>query len=132
MAAPASPAATKPTLTDSAYTVVRQLTTIWLPALATLYLTLDQIFGLPAEDKVVATVAAINVFLGVVLAQSRKNFYNSANPAGQYDGDLAVVQTPEGKQMVNFAFNAEPEQILQKSQVVMKVAEVKDGPKHRV
>lgn len=131
MAAPASPVATKPTLTDSAYNAVRQLTTIWLPALATLYLALDGIFGLPAEDKVVATVAAINVFLGVVLAQSRKNFNDSANPAGKYDGDLAVVQTPEGKQMVNFAFNVEPEQVLQKDQVVMKVTEVKTGPQHR-
>lgn len=123
MVTPASPPA-KPTLSDEAYGLVRLLTTVYLPGLSTLYFALSSIWGLPAAEQVVGTIAAVNVFLGLVLAQSRKNYNDSDNPAGRFVGDVSVVKGQSGAEMVNLEFNQPPAQVLAQPEIKLKVKDV--------
>lgn len=122
MVVPAMPQQTKATLTDRAYDILRPLTTVWLPGLSTLYFTLAQILGLPAAEQVVGCIAALNVFLGLVLAQSRKNYNDVTNPAGKFDGQMVISQNPvTGGKIVNLVPNDDMQKIEQKEQVVYQV-----------
>lgn len=47
----------------------------FLPGLATLWLSLAKIWGLPYGTEIGATISAIDVFLGVVLGISKSNYY---------------------------------------------------------
>lgn len=69
---------TKSLLSNKAYDVLKALAMIWLPAAGTLYFALSSIWGLPYGEQIVGTITAVDVFLGVVLGVSSKN-YNSAN-----------------------------------------------------
>ena len=46
-----------------------------LPAIATLWLTLGKIWGIPYTAEIGATITAIDVFLGACLGISSKNYY---------------------------------------------------------
>lgn len=54
-------------MTDRMYDVLKEIAQIWLPAIATLYFTLAQIWGLPYAEEIVGTISAIDVFMGAVL-----------------------------------------------------------------
>jgi hypothetical protein len=54
-------------MTDKMYDVLKEIAQIWLPAIATLYFTLAQIWGLPYAEEIVGTISAIDVFMGAVL-----------------------------------------------------------------
>lgn len=62
-------------LSSTLYDRLKFLAQILLPALGTLYFALAGIWGLPAADKVVGTILAIDTFLGVLL-QISSNAYN--------------------------------------------------------
>lgn len=64
-------------LKNETYDVLKEITTVWLPALGTLYFALSGIWGLPFGEQIVGTVTALVTFLGVVLHISTKN-YNEA------------------------------------------------------
>jgi hypothetical protein len=51
---------------------------VFLPAIATLYLALAGIWGLPHAEEVVGTVTAIDTFMGVLLGISSAQ-YNKKN-----------------------------------------------------
>lgn len=85
-------------LPDAWYQRVRQLATIVLPALGTLYFALAQIWGFPAGDKVNGTIAAINLFLGSVAFVSKKVYDKTLKYAGTFalepneDGDASQLR----------------------------------------
>jgi hypothetical protein len=74
------------------YDVLKNLAQIWLPAAGTLYFALAQIWDLPAADEVVATVLAVDTFLGVVLGISTAKYNNSD---AKYDGNVVVTTNPD-------------------------------------
>ena len=45
-----------------------------LPALATLYFAVSQIWGLPYGEQIVGTITAVDTFLGVLLGISTANY----------------------------------------------------------
>lgn len=47
---------------------------IALPAIATLYFAIAQIWGLPYGEQVVGTITAIDTFLGALLGISNYNY----------------------------------------------------------
>ena len=57
-------------LPDKMYNVLKWLTMIVLPALATLYFALSGIWGFPYGEQVVGTITALVTFFGVVLGVS--------------------------------------------------------------
>jgi len=62
-------------LSNSAYDILKKIALIVLPALATLWLTLGKVWGLPYTTEIGATITAVAVFLGACLEVSSKNYY---------------------------------------------------------
>lgn len=77
------------TLSNKTYDRLKFVTLIALPALATFYLTVAQIWHLPSATEVAATITAIDTFLGALLGLSSKNY------TPPVDGVLHV--TPENE-----------------------------------
>lgn len=65
-------------MSNKVYDVLKFIAQIVLPAIATLYVTLAGIWGLPFSEQIGGTVMAIDTFLGAVLMISSNN-YNKTN-----------------------------------------------------
>lgn len=59
---------------NKTYDVLKYIALIVLPALATLYLTIATIWGLPYGEAVAATITAVDTFLGAVLKISTDKY----------------------------------------------------------
>ncbi|MBQ6035782.1 MAG: phage holin [Lachnospiraceae bacterium] len=57
------------------YNTLKFITQIILPAAAALYGTLAGIWGLPYGEAIVATIAAVDTFMGAVLLIDSKNYF---------------------------------------------------------
>lgn len=62
-------------MSNKTYDILKFIAQVLLPAFGTLYFALASIWGLPAAENVVGTVAAIDTFLGTLLHVS-SNKYN--------------------------------------------------------
>ena len=63
-----------PILKDQAYDIAKDTVQLYLPAFAVLYSALAAIWNFPFAPEVTGTVAAVVVFLGVVLKVSAKRY----------------------------------------------------------
>lgn len=79
------------TLSNKMYNILQWFVYVLLPAFATLYLGLDQVWGLPAEEKVVATIALISTFIGVTLKISAVKYANTNDGQIVIDSQNQVV-----------------------------------------
>lgn len=68
-------------MNNKVYDVLKDFAQIWIPALGTLYFALSQIWNLPYGPEVVATLTAIDTFLGAVLKISTVQY----NKGKEYD-----------------------------------------------
>lgn len=59
---------------NKTYDVLKVVAQIWLPAIATLYFALAQIWGLPYGEQIVGTITAIDAFLGAILGISTAQY----------------------------------------------------------
>ncbi len=57
-------------MSDKLYDVLKWIAQILLPAAATLYFALSQIWGLPYGEEIVGTITAFDAFLGALLGIS--------------------------------------------------------------
>ena len=62
-------------LPDNVYTILKWVTMICLPALATAYVGLAAIWGFPYADEVAKTTAVICTLLGALLGISTATYY---------------------------------------------------------
>lgn len=62
-------------LNNKVYDVLKFIAQIVLPAIATLYITVANIWGLPYGEQISGTIMAIDTFLGALLMIST-NVYN--------------------------------------------------------
>ena len=60
---------------NKTYDVLKYIAQIVLPAIATLYFALSQIWGLPYGEEIVGTITAVDAFLGALLGISSKQYY---------------------------------------------------------
>lgn len=60
---------------DNVYTILKWVTMICLPALATAYVGLAAIWGFPYADEVAKTTAVICTLLGALLGISTATYY---------------------------------------------------------
>lgn len=74
-------------LTNRLYDVLKIVAQIVLPALATLYFTLAQVWGWEHGAEVVASITAFDTFLGVLLTVSTKKYYNTG---ANFDGEVEL------------------------------------------
>ena len=61
-------------LPDKVYDVLKWITLIVLPAIASLYFGLAQIWSFPYGEQVVGTIAVVCTFLGAILGISSANY----------------------------------------------------------
>lgn len=61
-------------MSNKVYDKLKYVALIVLPALATLYLTIATIWGLPYGEAVAATITAVDTFLGALLGISSKKY----------------------------------------------------------
>lgn len=62
-------------MTNKVYDVLKFIAQIVLPALATLYVTIASLWGLPYPDEISGTIMAIDTFLGALLMISSNKYY---------------------------------------------------------
>ena len=75
---------------NKTYDKLKTQVMITLPALATLYFALSQIWSLPFGPQVVATITAITTFLGVVLRVEGKKYAAKEEdiPEDEVEGEI--------------------------------------------
>ena len=61
-------------LDNKVYDILKKIAQIWLPALASLYFAIAQIWGLPYAEQIVGTITAIDAFLGALLGISTMQY----------------------------------------------------------
>lgn len=61
-------------LDNKTYDILKWIALIVLPAIATLYNGLANIWGFPYGNEIVCTITAIDTFLGALLGVSTKNY----------------------------------------------------------
>lgn len=62
-------------LNDKTYDILSWIGKIVLPALAVLYTTLGNTWGLPYVEQIPATIMAVDVFLNALLGISSNTYY---------------------------------------------------------
>ena len=67
-------------MSNKVYDILKYITQIIIPAVATLYFALSSIWGLPYGEQIVGTLTAVDAFLGVCLGISTVQ-YNKAQGA---------------------------------------------------
>lgn len=98
------------------YDWMKYLAQIVLPAVATLYFALSQIWGLPKGHEVVGTITAVDAFLGVILQLSSAQ-YNRKNVAtGEAYVDISNPTSP-----IRLSLDHSPEEMAAKDKVTFKV-----------
>lgn len=70
-------------MSNKLYDVLKYLAQIVLPALGTLYFTVAGLWDLPYSKEVVATITAIDTFLGIVLGISSAQYNKTADKASK-------------------------------------------------
>jgi hypothetical protein len=61
-------------ISNKTYDILKWIAMLLLPALATLYLALSGIWGLPYGEEVSGTIMALDTFLGVILGISNAQY----------------------------------------------------------
>ncbi len=76
-----------------AYDVLTWIAQIFLPALAALYFALANVWGLPYSDGIVATIIALDTFLGMLLGFSTAQFHKQVaiNYMDNYPAGIANI-----------------------------------------
>lgn len=110
-----------PIFSGKTYDRLKITTQVILPGLASLYFGLSQIWGLPAGEEVVGTIALITVFLGSLIGISA-NRYNKSD--AQYDGVIVPQVDGGGIRAYSMELKDDPENLQYKDKVSFKVQNV--------
>lgn len=73
-------------MSDKLYDILAIIGRLILPAIATLYFTLSQIWHLPLGEEICGTLAALTVFLNSVLKIKSDEYWREIDE-GSNDGD---------------------------------------------
>lgn len=108
-------------LSNKAYDVAKSVAQIWLPALATAYFSLAQIWGLPQAEEVVGTITIIDAFLGGILKLSSSTYNNADTVGGKYDGKIVVQNTTMGSTRYTLELNENPVALQTQQEALFKI-----------
>jgi len=104
-------------LNDQLYSVTKWTVQIVLPAMATLYATIGDLWGWPHLVEVPATFTAIAMFLGIVLGISTHGYYNSTE---RFDGVMRVNKSVDG-QIYDLELKDDPLSLATKDEISFRV-----------
>lgn len=99
------------------YEWLKRIVQIFLPALATLYFTVGQMWDLPNVEQVMGTITAVATFLGVCIGISSKEYNRSGV---KYDGEVTIKTNEEDNKSTLF-FNPDRAALESKDQILIKV-----------
>jgi Putative phage holin Dp-1 len=77
--------------TKKTYDALKSLALVILPAVGTLYFAVAGLWGLPAADKVVGTITAVDAFLGLILKASSSAYQQPT------DGKIVIDRSDPAK-----------------------------------
>ena len=77
-------------LPDSIYNILKWITMIVLPALATAYVGLSAIWGWPYADEIAKTTAVICTLLGALLGISTAQYNKDIQYEDEEDSDVKI------------------------------------------
>lgn len=107
------------TLSSKTYDNLKRATQVGLPALGSLYFGLSQIWGLPAGEEVVGSLALLTTFCGVILGVSSKTYKNSD---ADVDGEIRIEKV-EGKKVYALELEGDPGDFKDNQRVIFKVVD---------
>lgn len=67
---------------NKVYDILKWIAQYLLPALGTLYFALARVWGFPFGEEIVATLAAVDTFLGVILGISTAQYNKEKEAEG--------------------------------------------------
>ena len=67
-------------MSNKAYDILKYIALVVLPAVATLYFALSQIWGFPCGEEIVGTITAVDAFLGALLKISTSQYNKETKP----------------------------------------------------
>ena len=82
-------------LNNKVYEVLKWATMIALPALATLYFALSQVWGLPYGAEIVATITATATFIGALIGISTRSYNQSGEDVILHGGENDALMVEE-------------------------------------
>ncbi len=62
---------------NKTYDILKKIALVILPAIATLIITIFEIWGIPYGEKIGATITAIDTALGIILGVSSYKYYRN-------------------------------------------------------
>lgn len=74
-------------MSDKLYDILAIIGRLILPAIATLYFTLSQIWNLPLGEEICGTLAALTVFLNSVLKIKSDEYWKEIDEGSNEDGE---------------------------------------------
>lgn len=112
-------------LSPGVYNKLKFLVQVILPTFGTLYIGLDQIWNLPAEEKVVGTSVLLTTILGGLVAISSKRWQKSEV---RFDGVIVPQVDGGGLAAASLELKGDPETVLaNKEEITFKVQPVQVG-----
>ena len=70
-------------MSNNTYDILKYIALIVLPAVATLYFALSQIWGLPYGEEIVGTITAVDTFLGALIKRASDVYHGEAGDDGE-------------------------------------------------
>ena len=102
------------TLSNKVYDTLKWIAQYFMPALATLWITLAKIWGLPYGTEIGATVTGIDLFLGAILGISSQNYKG--------EGTMIVDTSDEAKDIYSLDLTVPAEELAKKDMITFKVS----------
>lgn len=100
-------------LSNKAYDTLKWIAQYFLPALATLWIAMAKVWGLPYGSEIGATISAVDLFLGAVLGISSSNYKG--------DGTMTVNTDDPEKDIYSLELNDDPEALAGKKTITFVV-----------
>jgi hypothetical protein len=109
-------------LTGKTYDILKFMAMVVLPALATLYLSLGQLWDWPSTQEVAASIVLVNTFLGALLQLNARSYYKNDK---NYDGFLSAngADPDTGIPNLKMTVTKDPSEILAGDTMTLKVGE---------
>lgn len=104
-------------LSNKFYDVLKNLALVVFPAIGTFYFVLAGIWGLPAAEQVVATIVAVDAFLGVIVKLGDASYNKSE---ARFDGDMVIQPSATGK-FVHVELNKPPGEVADQDEAIFKI-----------
>lgn len=103
---------------NKTYDRLKFVALILLPASATFYFAIAQIWHLPYATEVVGTIAAVDTFMGALLGISTKKYHNSD---ASYDGRVVIDSTNPDKDVFSLELNGDPMDLANQNNIKLRV-----------